>query len=77
MWLKNTTFLKNTKTNFPCWINYKGKNCMEMAINGRKHPETKGDVKILVDKLREYFIPRNREFFNITGVKFYWTMNKA
>ena len=76
--VKNTTFLKDTETNFPCWISYKGKNCIEKpGRKGRKHPETKGEVKLLVDKLREYFIPRNKEFFSLTGTEFNWAMNKA
>ena len=75
--VKKTTFWKNTKTNFPCWISYKGKNCIDLAIKGIKHPETKDEVKILVDKLRENFIPRNMEFFNLTGITFNWPMNKA
>ena len=74
--VRKTTFVKNA-TGFPCWISYKGRNRIDKRGKGRKHPETIGEVKVMVDKLREYFIPRNKEFFNLTGVQFPWPMDKA
>ena len=77
--VNETAFLKDKKSKFPCWIGYKGKKeCNEKPIRkGRKHPATVGGIKILVDKLRKYFIPRNKEFFRLTKTKFNWPMNKA
>ena len=75
--VKKQTFSKMVGRKFPCWKTYKGKKCFISQIKGRKHPETKGEVKLLVDKLREYFIPRNEEFFKLTGVKFNWSMDEA
>ena len=80
--VKNSTFFSDEKTNFQCWLSYtRGTWCMqedrEDKTKGRKHPETKGEIKILVDKLREYFIPLNEEFFNFTGRRFNWPMNEA
>ena len=79
--VNESTFYTDERTGFKCWRGFKGNRCVkknyQSGVKGQIHPVTEGEIKTLVGKLREFFIPYNDKFFKLIGKTFKWDMNKA
>ena len=79
----NVTFFKGD-SNFYCWMIRNHSRCLQELLykrtsreKGRIHPKTEGEIKKLVDFLKDYYTPWNNLLFDQIGESFHWKMNEA
>ena len=69
-YLNNKTVVLDKKRGFYCRVSDNGhKTCMDPS-KGHSHPAKSPEVK---DKLRNYFRPLNKRFYNAVGIDFGWS----